>query len=149
MDFIWSAINLVVPAVCLRRRRAVLIFFVPVKSCSASMRLWLVVVAQVVLIALQVVRNVNQIFGIVVERTLRPITGCQLLRDALLRVFIVHETRSAVTLYRHTGIALNKLVTSRGMRQSPEVERWTGIDGGHLGRGTLEGNGQDSTEQKD
>ena len=110
-DLIRTAHNLVVDAIGQGRGGAVLVLLAPVQSLGTVVRLGLVVVAQVVLGAVRVVGQVDQVLGVVEQRTGVAVTVGLAHVDALLLGLVVVKARSAVPFHGHAGKALDVLVT--------------------------------------
>lgn len=84
--------DLVVLTLCLSRRRAVLMLFIPVQTIGAPERPQFIVVAQVVLVALEVVWEVHQVVRIIEQGALSTSAFRNVLVHALLGGHIVMQS---------------------------------------------------------
>lgn len=111
VNFVRDTLDLVVRALSLDRGGAILVRLVPVQSLSAPEALGLIVVAEVVLVALNVVGQVDEVRGIVVQRALGTVALRKFRFHALLGALVVLESRTAFPFNSLSGETLDVSVT--------------------------------------
>lgn len=101
--------DLVVHAVGLGGSGAYLVSLIPVKIPGTRITMGLIAVAQIVLVAVHVVRQVDEIFGIIVQRAHVTIALDTQLIHTLFMCLAVLQSGSTVTLNGLSGVTLDVL----------------------------------------